>query len=265
MDWPAWIEALGALATAAFTGILALATIRLWNSTKGLYDETKRLAGMAEEQSADMKASIAVAQKAAQAAEDSVRTMEDNSRRELRAYVGVESIVFECPSEKNMESYTPLDNTVQPPVYTDYLAVTVKNFGNTPARDVCVRSAILEVPGRVMAGIPDNFDIDTALGTTAQKSHETVPRAYLNRGQITVFKEVMHDVRILQRARNRESTVFQAGRIYYRDIYGRAWSTIYCYQWEPWHALGERFYPYERLNSEDQTPYPQKLGYMPSP
>jgi hypothetical protein len=69
MDWPAWIEALGALATAAFTLVLAFATIRLWNSTSGLHEETKRLAGLAEAQSNDMKASITIAQRAAEVAE----------------------------------------------------------------------------------------------------------------------------------------------------------------------------------------------------
>lgn len=84
MDAPAWVEAISALFTAIFTGVLCMATYRLWNSTKGLYDETKRLAGLAEIQSRDMKDSIGVADKAANAAiagsEIARRTMYETQR-----------------------------------------------------------------------------------------------------------------------------------------------------------------------------------------
>ena len=48
-----------------FTGILSLATVRLWDSTKGLQEQTKELAELAKTQSEDMKASIAEAVRAA--------------------------------------------------------------------------------------------------------------------------------------------------------------------------------------------------------
>lgn len=76
MDWPAWVTALSAFITAIFTGLLFVATYRLWNSTKGLHDETKRLAGLAETQSKDMKDSIAAAQTAANAAKKSADVTE---------------------------------------------------------------------------------------------------------------------------------------------------------------------------------------------
>ena len=63
------ITALSLLLTALFTGILSLATVRLWDSTKGLHEETKQLAELAKTQSQDMKASIAEAVRAATAME----------------------------------------------------------------------------------------------------------------------------------------------------------------------------------------------------
>ena len=63
------ITALSVLLTALFTGILSLATVRLWDSTKGLHEETKQLAELAKTQSQDMKASIAEAVRAAAAME----------------------------------------------------------------------------------------------------------------------------------------------------------------------------------------------------
>jgi hypothetical protein len=41
-----------------FTGVLSLATVRLWDSTKGLHEETKHLAELAKAQSDDMKAAM---------------------------------------------------------------------------------------------------------------------------------------------------------------------------------------------------------------
>jgi hypothetical protein len=73
VDWPSWVEAFAAIATATFTGLLFVATIRLWDSTKGLHDETKRLAELAESQSADMKESISVTKSLAEANQASVR------------------------------------------------------------------------------------------------------------------------------------------------------------------------------------------------
>jgi len=63
------ITALSVLLTALFTGILSLATVRLWTSTTGLQEQTKELAELAKTQSKDMKASIAEAVRAATAME----------------------------------------------------------------------------------------------------------------------------------------------------------------------------------------------------
>ena len=63
----ATITALSVLLTAMFTGILSLATVRLWDSTKGLHQETKELAELAKTQSEGMKSSIADAVRAAAA------------------------------------------------------------------------------------------------------------------------------------------------------------------------------------------------------
>jgi hypothetical protein len=63
------ITALSVLLIALFTGILSLATVRLWDSTKSLHQETKQLAELAKTQSEDMKASIAETVRAAAAME----------------------------------------------------------------------------------------------------------------------------------------------------------------------------------------------------
>jgi hypothetical protein len=77
------IAALSVLLTTLFTGVLAVSTIGLWNSTKTLQQETKRLAALAEAQSKDMKASIAAAQKSADIAEQSLASLQNASAKSL--------------------------------------------------------------------------------------------------------------------------------------------------------------------------------------
>ena len=73
------IAALSVIFTTLFTGVLAISTIGLWNSTKNLHEETKRLATLAEAHARDMRASIAAAQKSSVGAEQSLASLQDAS------------------------------------------------------------------------------------------------------------------------------------------------------------------------------------------
>jgi hypothetical protein len=73
------IAALSVIFTTLFTGVLAISTIGLWNSTKNLHEETKRLAALAEAQSRNMKAYVAAAQKSPGSAEPSLQDVSTSS------------------------------------------------------------------------------------------------------------------------------------------------------------------------------------------
>ena len=73
------IAALSVIFTTLFTGVLAISTIGLWNSTKNLHEETRRLATLAEAHARDMRASIAAAQKSPVGGEQSLATLQDAS------------------------------------------------------------------------------------------------------------------------------------------------------------------------------------------
>jgi hypothetical protein len=75
------IAALSVIFTTLFTGMLAISTIGLWNSTKNLHEETKRLATLAEAQSRDMRAYFTADQKSAGTAEQSLASLQDTSTR----------------------------------------------------------------------------------------------------------------------------------------------------------------------------------------
>jgi hypothetical protein len=99
MDWPSWIEAIGAAITAIFTVVLAIATIKLWSSTVN--------AALAAKNSAD-------------AANAAVALAKDTAEKQLRAYVGIDK-----PRVLGM-------TVGNKPI----VLVTVKNCGQTPAYNV---------------------------------------------------------------------------------------------------------------------------------
>jgi hypothetical protein len=80
------ISALSVLLITLFTGVLAISTIGLWNSTKNLHEETKRLAALAEAQSKDMRASITAIQKPPDVAEQSLAGPSETATRSDERY-----------------------------------------------------------------------------------------------------------------------------------------------------------------------------------
>jgi len=128
-------------------------------------------------------------------------------------------------------------NPVVGQVFNDFLTIKVKNFGQTPAYDVIVFGYVTSIP-HFSSMLPDDF-------------FTNVPRDVIQTGS----KHVVYDVRPLKQARAKQASIYVWGHIYYRDIYNRPWRTLFCYIWEPWHPPGARFVPYEKYNSEDQTPF----------
>jgi hypothetical protein len=118
-----FVMALSAVVTAAFTVVLALKTAGLFKATADLRDSTQAMVKFAEEQSRDMKASIAAAQttaNAAKASADSLPIIE-------AAYVYPDILV-----ENIAESIGAFG---QATIATNRLVIEfqLKNFGKTPA------------------------------------------------------------------------------------------------------------------------------------
>ena len=107
-----------------FAFMVAVFTYFLWEATVGLREVTADLVSFAEEQSRDMKASVAVAKEAADAARDSIKLPGDASERQLRAYVLVQEVIFVFPHGPTGKAYI---NTI------------IKNFGQTPCYKAIVK------------------------------------------------------------------------------------------------------------------------------
>jgi hypothetical protein len=184
-----------------------------------------------------------------------VRAMNDTAQRQLRAYVGVggENFRLDLPGEKDSH-YTPVNlNDPNPQIFNDFVVLTVKNFGQTPAFDVVVFCHAVATEGASLLEAdffqkmqPDRIDPNSGVFTS---------RFTLQPQQSAESKSAILDVRLFSAARKRKKTIYLWGHIYYRDIYQRPWRTRYCYVWEPWHPPGARFVPYIRYNDEDQTKF----------
>lgn len=184
-----------------------------------------------------------------------IEAMENAERRTLRAYVGIEKIAFDIPGA-NDSSYTPAPIPLPAGFrFRDFLVVTVKNFGETPARDVTVFAYYTSMPPNER--LPDNFFDQDSNNTDVLSNAPvriSVARYLLQRGQSEISKHGLTTITPLREAREgRGNNIYVFGRIYYRDAYGRPWRTKFCSQWEARHAGGARFVPYETYNDEDQN------------
>ena len=102
------------IALAVVTTGLAVFTGRLFYATNTMVKDAK---ATGERQAEEMKESLEIANRSAQASERTVKTMEGTAERRLRAYVAVETISI----NEVFAGGTP------------YTEVRIKNFGQTPA------------------------------------------------------------------------------------------------------------------------------------
>jgi hypothetical protein len=195
--------------------------------------------------------------RAAKAAEKTVIQSETQSRQELRAYVGVEALAFNCEnfSAYMRGSYTPKDPAKAGVDCNDFLCVTVRNFGQTPAFDVVVFTnwVIVAADTRPEQGYFDSV-VDTPPTTPVRV---TLSQFILQREQRHISRIAIWNLQPMLDARDEKAELYIAGRIYYRDAFGRPWRTKFCFSWQPTsEGTDFEFVPYQEYNGEDQTPLP---------
>ncbi len=179
------------------------------------------------------------------------RATKATERRQLRAYVGIEKIDLEIRSAK--KGYAPITDITGNVIFKDFVAVTVKNFGVSPAKSVQVIAGIAWT--EMFQRLPNEAELDKAIHKRSNPASFKV-LAYLNTKQEQTIKCPLTDVSATWLAREKQKSVYVVGRIYYEDAYGEFWSVKFCYAWEPWHPGGERFVPYEIFNGEDKQRSP---------
>jgi hypothetical protein len=175
-----------------FTGVLAIYTGRLWYATAGLWDAAK-------EQSRDMKASIAVAARSAEAtvaaAEAAKGTLESD-----RAWITWNMLTFG----------SLINSTIRGELYRNGIGISAswKNTGRSPAQNVtCINIARLIDRD---ASIP-TFIVSDAVQTTQQTSRGVGEEIS---GFMIPFSDIDSDA-----IRNQNRRMIFYSRVTYRDVF----------------------------------------------
>lgn len=182
IKWSEWLVAI-------FTGLLVIVTGYLVCYTRGLLIEARK-------QFPHFRANVAAATRAANAAQKSVQTMESTASKELRAYVGQESVVIRAiPNGKNIE-------------------IVIKNFGKTIAKDVVI-DILVSTPHVINAG-GNNSGVQS-IGEAVIKPNIGV---LMPSGTWPINVEFN---------RTDEISIFITGRIDYKDVFDNPqWTTFKC-------------------------------------
>ncbi len=206
-----WIDTNSDLITAAATVVIAIFTFSLWWSTY-------KMMKVVREQSRDMKASIAVAQKAADAAEKSAKALPDIER----AYIFVKITM------KNSDAEGIAGTVDKEPQYNhDNVEIIVTNRGKTPA---------------LLTGIPYTTKVitDTEIGKYLSECvaniYHPIPSGTAIIDAMTQKPPLPADF-FMDKELWKQITIEKAyltclGCIHYEDIFGNPHKTIFCWKYE---------------------------------
>ena len=171
-----------------------------------------------------------------------VRDAKHNAWRQLRAYVGPDHIDLECPN-LTVADYVPV-----PPspgqIITDFILISVKNFGATPASEVKTWTnwvAVTPFGGQLPADWPFADHQSTSTNLT------TIEKRTLFPAQTFVSKIGVHDLTTFRQAVALTSSVYLYGHIDYRDVFGRDQVTEFCFVYNPWRGR-DQFTAIDRHN-----------------
>ncbi len=207
-------DVMSSIITAVFTVVLALSTVFLWK-------ETKDLRNFAEEQSADMKASIAEAARAATAMQDVANAVAANAKS------ANESLgVYKDANIRQMRAYLTvgLGAVIKQDTATNYrfeVRMTLQNVGNTPAYKVVsnVRADVLPFP------LPQDFQpppiVDTGSGTNVVGPHQN----FVLTG---IVDRMYSDDEINEIQNGSTKRLYIYGKITYEDAFGISRQTNFC-------------------------------------
>jgi hypothetical protein len=195
---------------------------------------------------ADAKKAADAANLSSEIAAKSLDLSRETAERQLRAYVGVQHICLKCPGLSD-QNYMPIERRVGH-VNKDFIVVTIKNFGLTPAYDV--RIWVNWTTTNFAESLPYGFsyqDYEIKESPSPISSQHILQRDQQNDSNIAIF-----DLRPFISTQKQQSMLYIYGHIDYIDIYSRRWSAVFCQSWEPWSDAGLEFVPYQEHNGETE-------------
>ena len=197
------------------------------------------------------------AQRAADAARDTVNSMDAATQKQLRAYTGVERLAFDCSNfGAYVGPYRPKDPSVPGTTADDFLCITVKNYGQTPAFETAVYAYWTPVPSNTRP-VSGSFDNSMPEVKDTANIRTIVSHFLLQRDQTHTTRVPIWDLTPVFQAQSQKCDLFIFGRVYYRDAFKKPWRTTFCFQWRPLdHSTKYEFLPHEEYNGEDSKPLP---------
>lgn len=198
-------DVVSTIITAIFTVVLALSTVLLWK-------ETKDLRNFAQQQSEDMKASIAEAARSATAMRDvadALMAQKQAVNANLRAYITLS-----------------LAGVVQQNKDTGYryeVRMNLQNAGNTPANRLgyILQTDLLPVP------LPADFKIPTPNLAPADSLTTTVG-PHQNSLATAVAPRIYSDEEVDEMKHGSKKLLYVFGTVMYQDVFGESHYTKIC-------------------------------------
>jgi hypothetical protein len=83
-------------------------------------------------------------------------------------------------------------------------------------------------------------------------SELTASRVILDPGNKHVLRAKFDKLQRLRDAQKEITSIYFYDHIDYTDIYQRRWKREFCYVWEPWLPVDDRFVTYKEHNEENQ-------------
>ena len=158
---------------------------------------------------------------------ETLRAQIKSSQLQLRAYVGTEAKRFELRCASCDATAPRAEKTANGFYKDDYIIITFRNSGQTPANNLSVTGSWKEMPfGKPL---PLDFDYPNTIDDGVDCRGVVNPGDLMPAGQLLTPERIA----MVKRARNHEATIYFYGEISYRDVFGKNRSTPYCRVYDP--------------------------------
>lgn len=176
----------------------------------------------------------------------------NTATQELRPYLGVTDVAVN--RKRWPLSLRVIDASLVGATTNNFLKISLKNFGQTPADEVAViayygvANSAIRPPASIFE---ENIAQDVAKAEEIVRPHISLYR--LSSGQEQVSDVAIFDPRPWQKASANQASLYVWGRIYYHSLSSDSWVLRFCYLWQP---RSNRFIPYEGYNEERKGKHP---------
>lgn len=157
-----------------------------------------------------------------------LQTSKDTERRQLRAYVGIDSKTVELKCGSCVP--TALRRDTKAFYDDDFVGIGIHNFGQTPAHELTSRSNWKEMP--FGAELPKDFDYPD---NPPIESAYPMSKSTLNPTESAIAGNQFgaETVAIIIRAREHQASMYIYGHIDYKDVFDKPRTTPFCFRYAP--------------------------------